>query len=82
MNCLTWPCSVGVGETGYEAAIEWRSVQDERPSCSTSGGQSEGGAAVTSLLAVPPFVVFFVWAAQSAKEVHDRQLVGRDQARY
>lgn len=53
----------------------WRSVQEERPSCSTSGGQSDGGPEMTSLLTVPPFVVFFVCAAQSAKEVHDRQLV-------
>lgn len=28
--------------SGYVAAIEWRRVQVERPSASTSGGQSEG----------------------------------------
>lgn len=56
--------------------MEWRSVQDDRPSCSTSGGQSEGGPAVTSRPAVPPLVTFLVWEAQSAKEVQDRQLYG------
>lgn len=74
MNWLTWLCSVGVGVVGYEAAIEWRSVHEERPSCSTSGGQSDAGPAVTFLLVVAPFVFFFVWEAQSANEVQERQL--------
>lgn len=45
---------------------EWRSVQDERPSCSTSGGQSFGGAVV--------FVMDLVTEEKSAKELQDRQL--------
>jgi hypothetical protein len=37
---LSW-CSV-FAFSGYVAAIECRSVQVERPSCSTSGGHSAG----------------------------------------
>jgi hypothetical protein len=33
-------CTAGVGDTGYEAAIECSSVQVDRPRTSTSGGQS------------------------------------------
>lgn len=74
MNCFTWLCSVGVGVTGYEAVIEWRSVQEDRPSCSTSGGQSDGGPAAARTLAGAPFAIFLLCDAQSEKEVHDRQL--------
>lgn len=35
-------CSRAEGSAGYVAAIECSSVQVERPSCSTSGGQSRG----------------------------------------
>jgi hypothetical protein len=42
MFCL----SVGEGDSGYEALRVCRRVQVERPSCSTSGGQSGGGASV------------------------------------
>jgi len=35
--------SLGLGLVGYEAERVCRSVQEERPSCSTSGGQSSGG---------------------------------------
>lgn len=81
MNCLAWLCSVAVGVTGYEAVIECSSVQDERPSSSTSGGQSDGGAAAMAELIIaavaPALLVFFVWEAQSAKEVQERQLRDR-----
>lgn len=42
MNCLVSFCCVKEGRSGYAAVMVWRNVQVERPSCSTSGGQSEG----------------------------------------
>ena len=62
---------MGVGEIGYEAVRECRSVHEERPNCSTSGGQSGGGASTWTVLVL---VDFLVCDAQSAKEVQDRQL--------
>jgi hypothetical protein len=53
MNCVTLDCSAGVGCVGYCAAMEWRRVQDERPSCSTSGGQSLGGCEGDMVPATP-----------------------------
>lgn len=70
MNCLAWLCSVGVGDTGYVAVMEWRRVQEERPSCSTSGGQSVGGAELTAIALVIPFLC----EVKSASELHVRQL--------
>lgn len=43
-----WVCFSGVAVVGYAAVKVWRKVQVERPSSSTSGGQSvwvEGGGA-------------------------------------
>ena len=57
------------GVSGYVAAIEWRSVHELRPRTSTSGGQSGGGVGGFS-----DFSVAFVWDAQEAKDVQDRQL--------
>jgi hypothetical protein len=69
---------------GYEAERVCRSVQEERPSCSTSGGQSSGGGELWGRAWVWDWgrarvlaereVDFLVWEAQSAKEVQDRQL--------
>lgn len=42
MKVLVSDWSCGEGDSGYCAVIEWSSVQELRPSCSTSGGQSEG----------------------------------------
>lgn len=50
-------CSSALAFSGYVAAIECNSVQVERPSCSTSGGQSSGilfAAGVTAATAVVP----------------------------
>lgn len=43
MKDLTSACSLADGFAGYCAVMECSSVQDARPSCSTSGGQSGGG---------------------------------------
>lgn len=59
-------CCVAEGASGYCAAMEWRSVQELRPSASESGGQSGAGFAALR--------VDFVWEAQEAKEVQLRQL--------
>lgn len=48
--------------------MECSKVHDERPSCSTSGGQSDGGPGIGTL-----FKDFPTWE-KSAKELHDRQL--------
>jgi hypothetical protein len=76
--------SLGLGLVGYEAERVCRSVQEERPSCSTSGGQSSGGDKLWGGARVWDWgrarvlaereVDFLVWEAQSAKEVQDRQL--------
>jgi hypothetical protein len=59
---------VGVGESGYVAAMEWRSVQLERPSSTTSGGQSVGGGLGA---------VFFLEAWDMRAEKADRSLQAR-----
>jgi hypothetical protein len=81
--------SSGVGSVGYEAESVCRRVQEERPSCSTSGGQSSGRGGAWAwfwtedwkgdwgwarVLAERVLVDFLVWDAHSAKEVQDRQL--------
>ena len=78
--------------SGYVAAIECRSVQVERPSCSTSGGQSAGvslregvvAAAGADVEVVVWFVLVgvsalacFVRARHEATDVQVRQLVDR-----
>ena len=84
---LFW-CSV-LAFSGYVAAIECRSVQVERPSCSTSGGQSEGsslgeGVAAAASAGVEVVVLVlaelfmsacFVNARHEATEVQVRHLV-------
>ena len=68
---------------GYEAEMPCRRVHVCVPRVLTSGGQSEGYSVgeegVTTLLGVVVEVdggrFFLVKAAQSAKEVHERQLV-------
>lgn len=64
---------------GYEAVRAWRNVQVERPSCSTSGGQSDDGVRVVEKEArederPESAVDFLVMEAQEAKEVQERQL--------
>lgn len=71
---LLW--SVRVGFVGYCAAIECRSVQDERPSSSTSGGHSDRlslldvAAAPANPAAVKPDIV----DRNEDRELHVRQL--------
>lgn len=58
--------------------MECRRVQEERPSTSTSGGQSGGGWSwvFDKLLADLGFeVCFLVMATQAAKDVQERHLV-------
>lgn len=62
---------VGEGLSGYCAVMECRSVHEERPRFSTSGGQSAG---MTSDAAVWDFEVPLVMANQEATSVHVRQL--------
>ena len=60
---------------GYVAAILCRSVQVERPSSSTSGGQSGVGEAIgAGALAFLPAEDFII-AIQAADEVQVRHLV-------
>jgi hypothetical protein len=59
------------GEEGYEAVMECRSVQEELPSCSTSGGQSFGGRRGVWEVEVERD---FVTEEKSEKEVQERQL--------
>lgn len=66
MKLFRSDCSFGVGVGGYVAAIEWSRVQVLRPSASTSGGQSLGGAGALR--------EDLVCEAQLAKEVQVRQL--------
>ena len=60
---------------GYVAAMLCRSVQVERPSSSTSGGQSEGGEATGAGALVFFPVEDFIMAIQAADEVQVRHLV-------
>ena len=80
-----WCC--GVGCSGYVAVIVWRSVQVDRPSSSTSGGQSDGRVeGVVSAVAaagmedvvgevVLALLDVFIMESQSEVEVQVRQLV-------
>ena len=75
-------CCCAEGFVGYAPAMVWRSVQDELPSWSTSGGQFSGGKSADVAPAggvvvdiLEGVVVFcFVIAAQEAKEVQLRHL--------
>jgi hypothetical protein len=64
-NCLTLLCSLGLGFSGYIAVIECKSVQLDRPSSSTSGGQSFAGAVV---------LIFLVEDVKSESDVQVRHL--------
>lgn len=55
MKVLVSACLAGEGFSGYCAVMEWSSVQEERPSCATSGGQSVGSAG--RFLVVVPLVM-------------------------
>lgn len=68
--------------TGYVAVIEWRSAHEDRPSWSTSGGQSAGGCS-SDVAAAGGVVVdmldgdvvcCFAMAAHEAIEVQERHL--------
>ena len=62
-------------EVGYEAAMLCSRVQVERPSSSTSGGQSGGDVAVDVASVTPPEDVWaLVIATHAANDVHVRQL--------
>ena len=66
-------CVSGGAVSGYVAAILCRSVHEERPSSSTSGGQSDRvdtGAGAAFDLLVPPFII----ASHAAEDVHVRHL--------
>lgn len=73
-------CCVREGVSGYVAAMVCRSVQELRPSISTSGGQSArelevvvvATAVVLSLLTF--CLVCAAHAEKAAPEVHDRHL--------
>jgi hypothetical protein len=52
--------------------MEWRSVQDEFPSATTSGGQSEGSCSCFCLRVA---LVCEVHALKDAPELHVRQLI-------
>ena len=60
----------GDGVSGYCAVMECKSVQEERPSCVTSGGQSVGRAAG----AEAGFLVDLAIANQEETSVQVRQL--------
>ena len=68
-----WSC--GVGWTGYVAVMECSRVQELRPSSSTSGGQSLGGA--TAAWGVAGAGLPFIMADQdlnAAPEEQERHL--------
>lgn len=50
------------------------SVHEERPSCSTSGGQSEREVVCAAEAEAPVWVVFLANEVMSAKELQVRQL--------
>lgn len=60
----------------------WRRVQDERPNCSTSGGQSAGGwreevacaGGVVVEMVAGVVVSFFAICAHAPKDVQERHL--------
>lgn len=53
--------------------MEWRRVQEERPSSSTSGGQASGGPVATRECPIVDLVIVLVCEVKSTKELHDRQ---------
>ncbi len=81
-NCRALVWTDDDARSGYVAVMLCSSVQDARPSASTSGGQSGGdcvgggaGVVVCVEVAGSVAVCFLVMAAQDAKEVQERQLV-------
>lgn len=58
--------------------MEWSNVHDERPSCSTSGGQSEGvsSPALAAGATGAPFIIA-VQFLNAAPELQDRHLYMR-----
>lgn len=89
MKVFRSDCSATVGVVGYVAAIECNKVHVERPSASTSGGQSRGiekvaaapvnaaAAAVGFIddgLAAPGFKEFLANALNAEPEEQVRQL--------
>lgn len=67
-------CSAGVGLRGYVAVMEWRSVQEERPRASTSGGQSAGREVVVDAGATAAAVVGFFLPAKAKREATSLQV--------
>jgi hypothetical protein len=68
-------CVSGGAVRGYVAAILCNKVQVDRPSSSTSGGQSDAGAGIGTAVALGFFpVVPFIIAIHSDEEVQVRQL--------
>lgn len=67
-------CVSGGAFSGYVAAMLWRSVQVDRPSSSTSGGQSDAGVVIgtTGLVVLP--VEDFIIAIHAADDVQVRHL--------
>jgi len=82
MNWRASRCCWSDGRSGYEAAIECRRFQEERPSTSTSGGQSGGGWSCWEevwgfdklLVDWGVEVCFLVMVTQAAKDVQERHL--------
>jgi hypothetical protein len=82
INCVASCCCCGLGFSGYEAATVWRRVQEERPSCSTSGGHSVESTAVAGVAMVgvdfdvEAFGLGFAFAIslQLRMSVHERHL--------
>jgi hypothetical protein len=72
MKLLTSFCSTGVGCSGYVAAIECSNVQELRPSCTTSGGQSAGAA--VGVVPVWALSADLLLEVKAANELHDRHL--------
>ena len=82
MNCFMTACIDAGADSGYIAAMLWSIVHVERPSSSTSGGQS-GGTGVGSTVVVVAaavdaeagFVDFFIIAIHAELAVQLRQLL-------
>ena len=81
MNDFITDCMEEEAFSGYVAAMLWSMVQVDRPSSSTSGGQSEGSAvcvvdaaAVATVEGPPALVDFFIIAIHAEEDVQLRQL--------
>ena len=80
MNRFMTVCIDVGAASGYVAAMLWSIVQVERPSSSTSGGQSEGSGAgsvvvgARAAVAAAGFVDFFIIAIHAELAVQLRQL--------